>query len=476
MSYAIYVGKNHTRDGIAYIAGYGDEPSSHYLEIIPRQHHDKDATIEVGVTDQADMPGIRTRIPQVAETARHIRTSYSYYLGVPAPITNGGLNEHGVAVRDIWSTSRQELIDITPKNQSGPNYSDLARIVLERAKTARQGVEIISELIDQYGESTYGGNSHFIADADEAWVVIEFAGNKGLWAAERLGADSIRASRPGYIEDIDFHSENFLTSKNMESYAIEQGWYDPNKDTGFNVNKIYGDGKSRWQGVRWIEEEMNNRAQRVEKISIADMMWAIRTEKLTGDTAGYGQVVPLHNPSDNRLRFIWHTQIGAIAAHFVPVFMGCTKVPEEFGNHRYLTVGESSRFSNDRHATEEDRSTVSSVPQGIESIESATAVFKRLMYLVFQHQEKFLAEVTEVWLAKEKQLIIEVGDVLKSAEILIRNNEIDLAEKQLTYFSHSELIQCFNLAKTLAGSIDARTKILYEIDNDLNPKSPSQIW
>jgi len=35
MSYAIYVGRAHTRDGHAWLAGYGDEPSSHWLEIIP---------------------------------------------------------------------------------------------------------------------------------------------------------------------------------------------------------------------------------------------------------------------------------------------------------------------------------------------------------------------------------------------------------------------------------------------------------
>ena len=40
--------------------------------------------------------------------------SYSYFLGVPAPLTNGGLNEHGVAVRDVWSTSSPWLIALTP--------------------------------------------------------------------------------------------------------------------------------------------------------------------------------------------------------------------------------------------------------------------------------------------------------------------------------------------------------------------------
>src|SRR5262249_41522044 len=155
MSYGLYIGRNLTADGLAYLAGYGDEPSSHWLEIVPRRQHAADATVTVGVTPQADLPGILSKIPQIAETARHIRVSYSYYKGVPAPLTNGGLNEYGVAVRDIWSTSRQELIDMTPKDQTGPNYSDLARLVLERAQTAREGVKLIGDLIARYGYADY---------------------------------------------------------------------------------------------------------------------------------------------------------------------------------------------------------------------------------------------------------------------------------------------------------------------------------
>ena len=219
MSYGLYIGKNLTSDGHAWLAGYGDEPSSHWLEIIPKKNK-TGQKITVGVTENAEMPGKLIKIPQASKTYKHIRVSYSYYLGVPAPITNGGLNEYGVAVRDIWSTSRKELINMTPKNQMGPNYSDLARIVLERAKSARQAVAIVDNLIKKYGESTYGGNSHIFADSNEAWIMIQFAGGKGLWAAEKLGPNSIRASRPGYIEEIPIvekNNPNFLYSKNQDS-------------------------------------------------------------------------------------------------------------------------------------------------------------------------------------------------------------------------------------------------------------------
>jgi hypothetical protein len=59
MSYGIYIGRNHTADGIAYLAGYGDEPSSHWLEINPARAHPEGATLTVGVTPEADMSNAR---------------------------------------------------------------------------------------------------------------------------------------------------------------------------------------------------------------------------------------------------------------------------------------------------------------------------------------------------------------------------------------------------------------------------------
>lgn len=108
-SYGIYVGKNLTADGSVLLGGTGDEVSSHWLEIVPGKQHPPGATISVGVDDKATYPGEFIEIPQVRETARYITMNYSDYEGFPAPLTNGGLNEHGVAARDIWSPSRSEL-------------------------------------------------------------------------------------------------------------------------------------------------------------------------------------------------------------------------------------------------------------------------------------------------------------------------------------------------------------------------------
>ena len=55
MSYGLYIGKNLTSDGHAWLAGYGDEPSSHWLEIIPKIKHKKGKKIIVGVTEKSNI-------------------------------------------------------------------------------------------------------------------------------------------------------------------------------------------------------------------------------------------------------------------------------------------------------------------------------------------------------------------------------------------------------------------------------------
>src|SRR5262249_24962161 len=81
----LYVGKNLTADGSVLLGGYGDEPSSHWLVIVPRLKHDAGATIEVGSTSEARFPGVRGRIPQVPETYKYITVQYSSFAGFPAP-------------------------------------------------------------------------------------------------------------------------------------------------------------------------------------------------------------------------------------------------------------------------------------------------------------------------------------------------------------------------------------------------------
>ncbi|GKT42755.1 putative dipeptidase [Colletotrichum spaethianum] len=295
-SYAFYVGKDLTADGSVMVGGTGEEVSSHWLQLFPARDHAPNATITVGVTEKASIPGELFTIPQVGHTYRYMSMEYSDFEGFPAPLTNGGLNENGVTVRDVWAQNREELVEMTLTPQHGIQYSDLARIVMERAKTAREGVEIIGDLMSQYGEATYGGNTHLVADKDEGWVVWEMAGGKKLWAAERLKSDEVRVLYPGYIEDFptDFaNSSDYMGSENIVSFAVEQGWWDPN----------------------------------------------------SGE--------PLKEGIDADLLRIWNAPATSVSSPFVPWWLGVNGVPPEFGEHRYLTTGASSSFLNPDYQLQE---------------------------------------------------------------------------------------------------------------------------
>lgn len=176
-SIGFYVGSDLTDDGSTLLGGFGHEPSSHWIEIVPRQQHPEGATTTAGVTEDATIPGELTEIPQAEKTNKYISSFYSEFAGFPPPLTNGGLNEHGLAAQDIWSLSRTELVEMVEEAtpQRSPQYSDLSRAAMERAATAREAVEVVGGLMDEHGYSTYGGNSHLFADENEGWVFINFA-------------------------------------------------------------------------------------------------------------------------------------------------------------------------------------------------------------------------------------------------------------------------------------------------------------
>ena len=304
------------------------------------------------------------------------------------------------------------------------------------------------------------------ADSNEAWVMIQFAGGKGLWAAERLGPNTIRASRPSYIEEIPINEKNnpnFLYSKNLIKFCKNKGWYSKGP---FNLNKILGDKKGKWKGVKWIENKIKNLAKKPEKIKLKDVMWAIRTPKLTGDTAGYGQVVPLIDPSHNNLRMLWHSPIGAVASPFSPVFIGQTKVPREFMMHRYLTVGESHRFSDERKKQNKD--TVSLVNQEVESTVSAVYECKRLFYLILQNKNKFHSIIINAFENKEKKLIKKTIKIIKTNK--------NLSKKKLNNFSSYELMQGLKLVQNLSKNIEKRIKNNKGFSKSIRLKSFNQIW
>lgn len=455
-SYGYYVGKNLTADGSVLLGGTGEEPSSHWLEIVPRQSHPANATITVGATASASLPARLIEIPQVRETFRYITMNYTSYAGFPAPITNGGLNEHQVAMRDIWSPSRDELVAMTPRDQTGPNYSDLARIALERAETAREAVEIIGALIDEFGYTTYGGNSHLIADANEGWVVLEFAGGQGLWVAERLGANDVRVSYPGYIGDVpeDYLSrDDWMGSPNLIAFAVEQDWYDPDSAQAFNVDRVYGlGGIMRHPGTKYVSPQMLEEEFRaMAPVTPRAMMAMVRDPRIADDHAGYGQVAQLRDDLPHPdLALLWVAPTGSVTAPFLPWWIGTRDVPAEYGQHRYLTEGSGPNFINPDF-------------QLREATEFAGRVFKRLMYYTCAHPEELLDRVQGTLQAFEDNIRSAVPHIERAAALAHAAGEPAAAQALLTRESHARAAEALSIGRDLVAGIGTEVRLRHGI-------------
>jgi dipeptidase len=455
-SVGLYVGKALTADGSTLLGGYGDEPSSHWIAVVPRATHPAGSMIEVGANEASRFPGVRTKIPQAAETFKFLTVRYSAYAGFPAPLCNGGLNEYGVASRDISCGSRAELRKMTPNPQRGLSYSDLSQIALERARSAREAARIVGELVETYGEATYGGNSHLFADKDEGWVLVEFAGGQGLWVAARLRPDEVRVVRGGcgYREtgEIELPPDflerpDFMGSRKLFDFAASQGWYERGSGKPLSINRTFLSGNPKPEPETEMEQMLRRSAPRV---TVADMMAAVRSPRITRESAGYGSVAHLRAVPHRELALIWLALAPSVASPFLPHYVGMLDVPPEFKMHRYLTEGEAERF----------------IPQDLvpqESTRSAYQVFKRLFYLTCEHYRKFLAEVNEALESFEGRLLANREAVERTALRLFQANEEELARRYLTYYCNTEALGGMRLGEALSVSLEARAKLLFGI-------------
>ena len=136
-----------------------------------------------------------------------------------------------------------------------------------------------------------------------------------------------------------------------------------------------------------------------------------------------------------------------------------------------MTTGEDARFVDDRKG--DKKSTIS---QRVEATKSAVYIFKRLLYLLGEHHETFMPEVTPVWEAFEAACAIEQGAVLETAETLLAAGKPDLAKKYLTDYCATQAQRSLDLGEALVNSMEARSRILFGIREDNSWRGPEQIW
>ncbi len=136
-----------------------------------------------------------------------------------------GINEFQVIVSDNDAPTRDELTFT-----DGLHDNDYVRLVLERAKTAREGVQILTKLTEKYGQA-WNAIMFEIGDPQELWVV-EISGKR--WVARRYQDCYTARSNQFQITD-DYE----ICSKDLFSFAKSQGWIGDDV-TKINFRAVYG--------------------------------------------------------------------------------------------------------------------------------------------------------------------------------------------------------------------------------------------
>lgn len=158
----------------------------------------------------------------------------------------GNVNEYQLAIAETTYGGREELVD----PDGIMDYGSLIYVTLQRTKTAREAIKLMTELMDQYGYCS-SGESFSVIDKNEAWIfeiIGKGKGNKGaVWVAMLIPDGYVCAhANQARITTFPYQKKNNWTdakqsvynSKDVISFAKEKGYFN-GKDEEFSFSDTY---------------------------------------------------------------------------------------------------------------------------------------------------------------------------------------------------------------------------------------------
>ena len=227
------VGKKASVDGSVMCSYSADDYGMfQYLCHYPAAKHAKGEMRKIFDWDSNKYHG---EIPEAAETYNVI----------------GNINEWQVTIGETTYGGREEMVDST----GIMDYGSLIYVALQRSKSAREAIKVMTTLANTYGYNSEG-ETFTICDPNEAWIMEMMgkgAGSKGaVWVALRIPDDAICAhanqSRIGKFNMKD--KKNVMYAKDVVSFARSKGWFQ-GKDADFSWKMAYA--KPDFSGRRFCD-------------------------------------------------------------------------------------------------------------------------------------------------------------------------------------------------------------------------------
>lgn len=163
----------------------------------------------------------------------------------------GNINEFQLTIAETTFGGREELVDTT----GIIDYGSLIYITLQRAKTAREAIKIMDELVNRYGYCSEG-ETFSIADPNEAFI-MEMVGKAGkergaVWVAVRIPDEAVcvHANQSRIHQFLKLPKQQVLYSKDVISFARKMKLYE-GKDIDFDFAKTYC--PLNFDGARYCE-------------------------------------------------------------------------------------------------------------------------------------------------------------------------------------------------------------------------------
>ena len=221
----------------------------------------------------------------------------------------GNMNEHQVAIGETTYGGREELQE---QPDAIIDYGSLMYITLQRAKSARDAIKIMAELVDEYGYYS-SGESFSISDKNEVWIMEMIGKGKGekgaVWVARQIpdGYVSGHANQArirtfplegnkssissSHLEDIYNKGVTTVYHKDVISFAREKGYFD-GKDEDFSFSDTYAPvsfGGARfcearvWSMFRKVKDGMDKYTDYVKGHDLDNRMplWVKPDEKIS---------------------------------------------------------------------------------------------------------------------------------------------------------------------------------------------------
>jgi len=216
---SVLVTKGASVDGSTMISYSCDGEFHPRLNIIPAADHKAGDMHKIRKWD-----GTPDGIPQIAHTYKVV----------------GLINEHQLAIGETTFGGRPELA-----NREGLlSYYPLMLLGLQRAKTAREAITVMTTLVEEHGYRSTG-ESFSIADKEEVWMVEMVGPGKGgkgaVWVAVKI-PDGMVAAHANMSRIRDFpldDPDNVMYSKNVISFAVKKGYFDPDTGKRFSFTEAY---------------------------------------------------------------------------------------------------------------------------------------------------------------------------------------------------------------------------------------------